>query len=250
MKEAIFNYCLRYADSSLIIGHRLSEWCGHGPILEEDIAMTNVALDLVGQSRSFYQYAAKVEGKDRTEDDLAYLRDEREYRNTLLTEQPNGDFGQTMMRQFLFDSFQVLFFEKLKESKDEDMSAIAFKSIKESKYHLRHSSQWVIRLGDGTEESHQRIQNSLEDLWRFSDELFEMNEIDEVLIKDGIAVDLSTIKDHWMQNVVDVLAEATLNVPEDTFMATGSREGKHSEHLGYLLAEMQVLPRTYPGAKW
>ena len=250
LTDALFKYCLRQADNTLVIGHRLSQWCGHGPILEEDIAMTNIALDLIGQSRMFYQYAGEIENKGRTEDGLAYLRNDREYRNTLLTEQPNGDFGKTMMRQFLFDTYQVLFFNALSESMDKKLSAIAQKSLKESKYHFRHSSNWVIRLGDGTEESHNKVQDSLNDLWRFTDELFEMNEIDEILLKKKIAVDLYKLKPEWNKKIHEVLQEAKLQVPENTFMATGSREGKHSEHLGYMLAEMQYLQRAFPGATW
>lgn len=250
LKEALFHYCLRHADNALVIGHRLSQWCGHGPILEEDIAMTNIALDLIGQARMFYQYAAEIENKGKTEDDLAYLRNDREFRNTLLTEQLNGNFAKTMTRQFLFDSSQVLFYTALSNSMDKKLSAIAQKSLKETKYHLRHSSQWVIRLGDGTEESHQKAQDALNELWRFTDELFEMNEIDEVLLKKKMAIDLYNLKPEWDKNVKAVLREATLLIPENIFMATGSRDGKHSEHLGYMLSEMQYLQRAYPGATW
>ena len=250
IKNSLFEYLLRIGDSSLILGHRLSEWCGHGPILEEDIAMTNIALDLVGQARTILTYAGEVEGKGRTEDDLSYLRNERHFHNALLVEQPNGDFGCTMFRQFLYTAFSYLIFEELKKSKDTKLSAIAEKSLKEVTYHLRHSSEWLIRLGDGTEESHRRVQNAVDDLWMFTDDLFTMNDIDNTLLKEGIAIDLNQIKSKWKKIVADVFSKAKLTIPQNVFMITGSREGRHTEHLGYLLAEMQFLPRAYPGAKW
>lgn len=249
-EEALFQYTLRLGDSNLILGHRLSEWCGFGPYLEEDIALTNIALDLVGQSRSFLAYAAKVEDKGRDEDDLAYFRKERDFLNILMAEQPNGDFGKTMMRQFLFDVFHFYFQEELQNSKDEELSSIAAKSIKEVTYHLRHSSEWMLRLGDGTKESHNRVQNALDDLWKFTGEMFEMNEVDEILIKEGIAPDLNAIKKKWDKKVKEVFEEATLKIPDNQWMMNGSREGKHTEHLGYILAELQHIPRTYPDAKW
>ena len=250
INKSLFEYLLRLGDSSLILGHRLSEWCGHGPVLEEDIAMTNIALDLVGQARTILTYAGEVEGKDRTEDDLSYLRDERHFRNALLTEQPNGDFGCTVVRQFLYTAFSYFLFEGLKKSKDQKLSAIAEKSLKEVTYHLRHSSEWLIRFGDGTDESHRRVQNAIDDLWMFTDDMFTMNNVDETLIKEGIAFDLNQVKQKWEKMVVDIFSKAKLTVPQNVFMITGSREGKHTEHLGYLLAEMQFLPRAYPGAKW
>ena len=250
IKNSLFEYLLRLGDNSLILGHRLSEWCGHGPILEEDIAMTNIALDLVGQARTILAYAGETEGKGRTEDDLAYLRNERHFRNALLVEQPNGDFGCTMVRQFLYTAFSYLIFEELKKSKDTKLSAIAEKSLKEVTYHLRHSSEWLIRLGDGTEESHRRVQNAVDDMWMFTDDLFGMNDVDKTLIKEGIAIDLNQIKSKWEKIVADVFFKAKLTIPQNVFMITGSREGRHTEHLGYLLVEMQFLPRAYPGAKW
>lgn len=249
-KEALFEYTIRRADDGLILGHRLSEWCGYGPILEEDIALTNLALDLIGQATSFYQYAGKIEGKGRTEDDLAFLRIEREYKNVLLVEQTNGDFGKTIVRQFFFDHFQRLLFERLVESKDEQISAIADKSLKEIKYHLRHSSEWVIRLGDGTEESHQRVQESVNDLFRFTSELFYQDEVDQVLIKEGVAFDTSDFRDEYDNNIKAVLNEATLKLPEEKWQLSGGRKGVHSEHLGFLLAELQYMQRTYPGMEW
>jgi len=247
----LFNYLLRLGDNSLICGHRLSEWCGHGPILEEDIAMINIALDLVGQARTILKYAGEVEGNGRSEDDLAYLRDGMEFRNALLVEQPNGDFGKTLMRQFLFDCFNYYLYEGLMESSDKKLAAIAEKNLKEVTYHLRHSSQWVIRLGDGTEESHNRIQTALDDLWMFTGDLFEPEPSDADLLTAGVIPDMNVVKTKWDKHVIDVLKEATLNVPEeDTYMMMGSRTGRHTEHLGFVLAEMQFLPRAYPDAKW
>lgn len=249
-QEALFEYVLRRADDTLILGHRLSEWCGHGPILEEDIALTNLALDLVGQATELYQYAAKIEDKGRDEDDLAFLRLEREYKNVLLVEQTNGDFGKTIVRQFFFDHFQKLLYERLMESKDEQIAAIAAKSIKEVKYHLKHSSEWVIRLGDGTEESHNRVQESVTDLARFIDELFYQDEVDELLIKEGIACDTAEFRSTYKANIEAVLDEATLSLPKENWQLDGGRKGVHSEHLGYLLAELQYIQRTHPGMEW
>ena len=250
VQHAKFQYLLRLADSSLIIGHRLSEWCGHGPILEEDIALINIALDFVGNATALYTYAAQVEGKERTEDDLAYLRNEREYRNLLLTEQPNGDYANTIARQFLYDVFTFFLYEELKTSKDETIAAIAVKSHKEITYHLRHSTEWMYRLGDGTEESHQRLQTALNDLWMFTSDLFDMDDVDVLLMNQGIVPNLNKIKDEWEKRVKEVITEATLQIPTTIIKQKGSREGKHSEHLGFLLAEMQSMQRAYSGAKW
>lgn len=249
-KKALFEYCLRLGDNNLILGHRLSEWCGHGPVLEQDIALINVALDLVGSATSLLEYAADVEGEGRSADELAYLRNEMQFRNAMLVEQPNGDFAYTIARQFFYDVYSYYLNEALKNSKDATLSAIAEKSIKEITYHLRHSSEWMIRLGDGTEESKRRMQVAVDELWIHTGDLFSMNETDTLLIKEGIAVDKSLIKVQWDKMVKEVMNRATLNIPADTFMLTGSLEGKHTEHLGYLLAEMQYLPRAYPGAKW
>jgi ring-1,2-phenylacetyl-CoA epoxidase subunit PaaC len=248
--KALFEYALRLGDNSLILGHRLSEWCGHGPVLEQDIALTNIALDLVGQATLFLEYASRLENKGRSADDLAFLRDAMGFRNAMLVEQPNGDFAFTLVRQFLFDVHHYHFFNELQKSRDEQIAAIAIKSLKEITYHLRHSSEWVVRLGDGTEESHRRMQNAVNDLWEYTGGLFDMNEVDEALIREGIAVDQSTIFPLWEKTVKEVLERATLQYPADVYMHTGSLEGKHTEHLGYLLAEMQFLPRAYPGAKW
>lgn len=250
IKEALYNYALRMGDNSLILGHRLSEWCGHGPILEQDIALINVSLDLIGQSRSYLAYAGEIEGKGRNEDDMAYLRIEREFRNVLLTEQPNGDFGRTIARQFFFDVFHYLLLEELSKSTDEQLAAIAVKSLKEVTYHLRFSSEWMIRLGDGTDESHRRIQESVYELWMYTGELFGKDEVDETLIGVGIAPDLSALKPAWDEKVGAILKEATLSQPESGWMQSGGRKGIHSEHLGFLLSELQYLQRTIPNANW
>ncbi len=250
MNEHLYNYLLRLGDDSLILGHRVSEWCGHGPILEEDIAMTNISLDLIGQATSIFQYAAKIENKGRDEDDIAFLRFDKDYKNLLLVEQPNGDFGMTMMRQFLFDAFRKPLFELLQKSSDTQLSAIAEKSLKETKYHLKHSSEWVIRLGDGTEESHQRVQESLDTLWRYTAELFYEVEVDQALKAEGILPNLDQVKVEWTRNVREVLDRATLTIPTNGWEQIGGRKGLHSEHLGFLLAEMQYIQRAYPGMKW
>lgn len=241
---------MRLGDNSLILGHRLSEWCGHGPILEEDIANTNIALDLIGQARAFLGYAAEVEGKGRTEDDIAYLRDASGFRNCLLVEQDNGDFAATTVRQYLFSAFCFLQFEQLCASKDATIAAVAAKAVKEVAYHLRHSGEWVVRMGDGTAESHQRAQDALNELWPFTGDLFEMDEHQQVLAKEGIATDLTALKSKWDKMVSDLMNRATLMIPADAYMQKGSLEGRHTEHLGYLLAEMQFLPRAYPGTQW
>lgn len=251
-QEALFEYTLRLGDTSLILGHRMSEWCGHGPKLEQDIALINIALDLVGQARSYLDYAGKVEDQGRNEDKLAYFREEREFRSLLIAERPNGDWGNTIMRSFLFDTFHYYYLNELIKSKDAQLAAIAAKSLKEVTYHLRHNSEWVIRLGDGTEESHQRMEDALEELWMYTGEMFDMDEVDTQLIEAGIAPDLSKIKPLWTQKVKEVLAEATLSYPgDDQWMQSGGKlKGIHSEHLGFILAEMQHLPRCHPEATW
>ncbi len=250
MKSALFDYTLRLGDSSLIIGHRLSEWCGHGPVLEQDIALINIALDLVGQAKSFLEYAGKVEAKGRDEDALAYHRIDRDFRNILLAEQPNEDFAFTIIRQFLFDAFQYPFYQRLAKSKDPQLAAIAQKSLKEVTYHLRFSSEWTIRLGDGTPESHEKMQTAINELWAFTGELFEMTETDEILIEHGIAIDLNEIKPIWEQKVKAIFKEATLEIPTTNWMQSGGKKGIHTEYLGFILAEMQYLPRAFPDAKW
>ena len=250
VKEALYTYVVRIADDSLILGQRLAEWCGHGPILEEDIALTNISLDLIGQATNLFQYAVTLEDKRRTEDQLAFLRVDREYSNLLLVEQPNKDFGYTIARQFYFDAFRKLFFEALTNSEDTQLAAIAEKSLKETKYHLKHSSEWIIRLGDGTEESHQRIQEAVNFHWRFTHELFFQNEVDKTLIELGIGLDLATLFDDWKNYVSNVLQQATLELPSHSFKLEGGRTGMHSEHLGYLLAEMQYMQRAFPNLTW
>lgn len=249
-EEALFEYLLRLGDSAIVNGHRLSQWCGHGPILEEDIAMTNIALDFVGLGTNLLAYAAQVENKGRTEDDLAYFRNERQYRNFLLVEQPNGDYATTMARQFFFDTYCYYLFAELKNSKDPQLAAIAEKAIKEITYHLRHTSEWMYRMGDGTEESHNRLQAAVEELWMFTGDMFDADAVDELLQNDGITPDMKTVKAKWDAHVKQVLNEATLQLPTDNYMQRGSREGKHTEHLGYMLAEMQSVAREFPGVKF
>ena len=243
-------YILRRADDALILGHRLSEWCGHAPMLEEDMALSNIALDLLGQARELYAYAAKVEGKGNDEDKFAYLRDVRQYRNLLLTEQPNGDFARTMVRQFFYSAFADLYWRTMMKSSDATLAAIAAKSEKESAYHLRHSSEWIVRLGDGTEESHRRAQGAIDDLWAFTGEMFAVDEAERALIDAGVAIDPAGLKPQWLKTVAGVVAEATLPLPKNDWMQQGGRVGRHSEHLGHLLSELQSLQRSFPGATW
>jgi ring-1,2-phenylacetyl-CoA epoxidase subunit PaaC len=243
-------YTLRRADDALILGHRVSEWCGHAPMMEEEMALANVALDLIGQARELYSYAAQVENAGHDEDKLAYLRDERQYRNLLLVEQPNGDFSRTIARQFFYSAFADPYWRAMMASKDATLAAIAAKSEKESAYHLRHSSEWMIRLGDGTEESHRRAQVAIDDLWAFTGELFHSDESDTALISSGIAIDPESLRGCWMETVSNVLNEATLNLPANDWMQKGGRSGNHTEHLGHLLSELQSMQRTFPGATW
>lgn len=248
--ESLINYTLHLADNVLILGQRNSEWCGHGPILEQDIAITNISLDLIGQARNFYQYAAQLIGNGATEDSLAYLRKEREFKNCLLVEQANGDWGQTILRQFFFSAYQHLLYQQLQNSKDQQLAAIAEKALKEVAYHLRWSSEWVIRLGDGTEESHQRMLKAIDELWRYTGEMFECAVYETECIKDGMATDVSSLKEEWLKKVKAIFDEATLPLPEKTFMQTGGKKGIHTEQLGYILTELQYMQRTYPGAEW
>ena len=249
-KDALLNYCIALGDDSLTLGHRLSEWCRNGPFLEEDLALTNVSLDFIGRARMLYSYAAELEGQGRGEDDIAYLRDCREYRNYLINELPNGDFAFTMARQLMIDAFDVVFFEGLTQSTDEMLAAIAAKAIKESRYHLRRSEDWIKRLGDGTDESHERTQNAFDQLWGYAAEMFEMATDEQQLVDAGIAVDRSALKADWTSTMHSVLKQATLDIPAQDWAIGGGREGNHTEHLGYLLTELQFLQRTYPGQKW
>jgi ring-1,2-phenylacetyl-CoA epoxidase subunit PaaC len=252
MNSQIIDYTLHLADNALILGQRNAEWCGHGPVLEQDIAITNISLDLIGQARHFYQYAAELINlstdkpiKPATEDSLAYLRTEREFKNCLLVELPRGDWAQTIIRQFFFSAYQHLLFTELQNSDDKQIAAIAEKSLKEVTYHVRWSSEWVIRLGDGTDESHQRMLKSLDTLWAYTGELFEPAAYESIS-----GIDFSILKEKWLQKVNEVFEEATLPFPENVYQHSGGKNGIHTEHMGYILSDLQYLQRTYPGAEW
>lgn len=255
MNELI-NYTLHLADNSLILGHRNSEWTGYGPVLEQDIAISNIALDLIGQARNFYQYAAKLindsTSEPTTEDTLAYLRDAHDFKNCLLVEQTNGDWAKTILRQFFFSAYQYFLYQQLQNSKDNNLAAIAEKSLKEVTYHLRWSSEWVIRLGDGTEESHERILKAIDELWMHTEEMFQPTSYELIGARDGYGVDVSSLKNDWAKKVKEIFEEATLPFPieEKSGVKWLGKEGKHSEHLGYILAEMQFLQRAYPNSEW
>ncbi|HEV7781500.1 MAG TPA: 1,2-phenylacetyl-CoA epoxidase subunit PaaC [Chitinophagaceae bacterium] len=241
----LIDYTLHLADTTLILSQRNAEWCGHGPILEQDIAITNISLDLLGQSRNFYQYAASLMGGGTSEDSLAYLRKEREFKNLLLSEQPNGDWGQTILRQYLYSQFQYLLYTQLQNHKDEQIAAITTKALKETTYHVRWSGEWVIRLGNGTTESRQRMLKAIDELWRYTGELFE-----PASYETAAGINVVSLKDDWSKKVKEVFDEATLPVPSGVYQQTGGKEGKHTEHLGYILTELQYMQRTYPGATW
>ena len=249
-QQALFEYALRLGDNALILGQRLSEWCGHGPVLEQDIALTNIALDQVGQASSWLTYAGEIEGKGRSEDDLAYHREQREFRNVLLVEQPNQDWAYTMIRQFLFDAFNFYLHEQLTGSRDQTIAAIAAKSLKEITYHLRYSSEWVIRLGDGTDLSHRKMQTALDDLWIYSGELTQVTPLDAFMAEEELGADLDRLRPRYEEKVREVLEEATLSAPNQPYHQQGGKEGRHSEHLGHILAVMQSVQRAYPGQKW
>lgn len=249
-QEALFTYCLRLADTSLIHGQRLAEWCAHGPFLEEDLAITNIALDLVGRATALYKYAAEVEGKGRTEDDLAFFRNEREFYNLLISELPKGDFAYTISRAFFLSAFEYLYYTELLKSNDLTLAGIASKAIKEITYHLRHTTSWMERLGDGTDESNTRLQNAVNDQYRFTGEMFEMDAVDELIFNEGIGVDAKSLFPKWQQIIDETFAKSNISKPENVVMQTGSRRGIHTEYLGYILAIMQSLPRAYPEAKW
>jgi ring-1,2-phenylacetyl-CoA epoxidase subunit PaaC len=250
MKENLIQYIFGIADNSLILGQRLGELCGHGPSLETDIALTNISLDLLGQTRSYYQYVAKLQGGDATEDTVAFLRLEREYKNVLLVEQPNTDFGYSIARQFLFDVFHLSLLNELQNSTDETLAAIAKKSIKEVSYHIRFSSDWIRRLGDGTDESHNRIQTAINDLWIFTDELFLQTAADQSMVSEGVGMDVTLLKNAYYQKVGEVLVESTLQTPSIEYFQKGGKQGIHSEHMGYILTELQYMQRTYPNMTW
>ena len=244
--EKLINGVLHIADTALILGQRNAAWCAHGPILEQDIAITNITLDLIGQARNFYQYAALLinesENKNETEDTLAFLRNERDFKNLLICELPNGNWAQTILRQFFFSSFQQLMYQEMIKSSDSQIAAIAAKSIKETNYHVKWSSEWVIRLGDGTDESNQRMKNAIEYLWQYTGEFFIAAEYE--------IIDVAALKNEWLEKVKSIFDEATLSMPENTFMQTGGKTGVHTEHLGFVLPEMQSLQRNFPGAEW
>jgi len=250
IKQNLIDYTLHLADNALIIGHRNSEWCGHGPILEQDIAISNIALDYIGQARNFYQYAAQLQGNAATEDSLAYLRDVVDFKNCLLVELPNGDWGQTILRQFFFSTYQYFFYRQLQKSLDEQLAAIAEKALKEVTYHVRWSSEWVIRLGDGTEESKQRMLLAVDELWSYTGEMFQKAGYERLAVSEGYGIDLTSIKNSWDAKIKSVFEEATLLLPIGAWMQSGGKEGRHSEHLGFVLGEMQFLQRANPGAEW
>jgi len=249
-KDALFELLIRLADDHLILGHRLSEWCGHAPMLEEDLSMPNMALDLIGQARNLYDYAGKVEGKGRDEDALAYLRLESEYKNLLLVERPNGDFAHTVLRQFYFAVFMELFWQKTLSSSDEMLAGVAGKAVKEIAYHVRHAGEWVIRLGDGTEESQQRMMAAIDALHGFTDELFEMDDSVIRMVEEGVIPDPSKLKADWDHQINRVFMAAKLKVPEHHWAQSGGRKGEHGEGFGFLLTELQYMQRTYPGMTW
>ncbi|MTV41272.1 1,2-phenylacetyl-CoA epoxidase subunit PaaC [Duganella radicis] len=245
------NYLLRLGDNALILSQQLSQWCGKGPALEEDMALTNVALDLLGQTRMWYAYAAELEGAGRDEDALAYLRDAHEFRNCLLLEQPNGNYADTLVRQFFFDAWHYFLIEGLTRSSDARIAAIAEKSLKEVTYHLRRSGDLIVRLGDGTAVSHARTQAAVDALWMYSGEVFAYDAVDEAMVAEGVAPAADGLRAQWLAHVGEILAEATLTMPPaDAWMQSGGKQGRHTEHLGYILAEMQFLQRAYPGAAW
>lgn len=250
----LFDYLLRLGDSPLVLAQRLGERVGHGPVLEEDIAQTNIGLDLIGQARLWLACAGEVEARfappGRDEDQLAFLRDGGDFRNLLLVEQPNGSFADTIARQFLFDAWHLPLLRALAHSTDARIAGIAAKAAKEAAYHVERSGDWVIRLGDGTKMSHTRMQAAIDDLWMYTGEMFTPDAAELGLVDAGIAVDVRTLAAQWRQHVEAVLAEATLRAPRDAFMQKGGRQGVHTEHLGHLLAEMQIMQRTYPGAHW
>jgi ring-1,2-phenylacetyl-CoA epoxidase subunit PaaC len=249
-EEERISLLLHIADTTLILAQRNSEWCGHGPVLEQDIAITNISLDLIGQARNFYQYAAELTGNGATEDSLAYLRTEREFKNHLIAELPNGDWGQTILRQFFFSNWQYHYYLALESSKDEQLAAIAAKGLKEVTYHLRWSSEWVIRLGDGTEESHERMLKALDELWSYTGEFFMPASYESSCAETGIGVDVAKLKERWERKCHEILEEATLPYPANMFQHSGGKTGVHTEHLGYILTELQYMQRAYPDATW
>ncbi len=250
IEQPLETYAVRLGDDALVLGHRLSQWCSNAPFLEEDLALANVALDFIGRARMFYTYAGELRGDGSCEDDYAYLRDCREYSNLLIHELPRGDFAFSMARQFLLDTFYVEFLKQLQDSSDATLAGIAGKAVKESIYHLRRSTRWIMRLGDGTPESHDRLQHAIDELWGFTPELFEMDELENALLQSGVAVDRAAIRPDWDAQVRSTLAGATLTLPESSWQVGGGRQGIHTEHLGHMLSELQFMQRAYPGLEW
>jgi ring-1,2-phenylacetyl-CoA epoxidase subunit PaaC len=248
--QSKINFVLLQADNALILGHRNSEWCGHGPVLEQDIAISNISLDLIGQARNFYQYAAILKNDGSTEDSFAYYRDDQEFKNILLVEQPNNDWAHTILRQFFFSTFQQIFFEKLSTGKDAQLAAIATKSLKEIAYHLRWSSEWVIRLGDGTEESHDRMKKAIDSLWVYTEEMFTPAGYEISMVDEGVTPDIAALSTAWLKKVKDIFDEATLTVPASSTNYGGGKDGVHSPHLAGILNELQSVARAYPGSAW
>ena len=246
----LFDYVLRLGDNDLILSQRLAEWCGHGPVLEEDLAQTNIALDLLGQAQLWLEYAGRVEEKGRDADQLAFLRDAHDFRNILLVEQENDDYAHTIARQFYFDAWHFLLLQALHSSVNQSIREISEKSLKEVRYHLDRSTGWVVRLGDGTEESHTRMERAINTFWPFTGEMFEMDAVDTGMVEQGIGCDLRALRDPWLDQVSKTLTQATLRLPTECWMQRGGKRGIHSERLGYILAEMQFLQRAYPGAQW
>ena len=243
-------YVVRLGDDALILGHRLSEWCRNAPFLEEDLALSNVALDFIGRARMFYTYAAELSGQDVTEDTFAYQRDCRDFKNHLIHELPRGDFAFTMVRQYFVDVYSLAFMASLLESNDSRLAAIAGKAIKESEYHLRRSEEWMMRLGESTQESHRRLQSAVDELWRFTGELFDQDSPERELVANGVAVDTRALEADWNQTITATMSKISIEIPKDELQVTGGREGKHTEFLGFLLSELQFLQRAYPGLEW
>ena len=243
-------YVVRLGDDALILGHRLSEWCRNAPFLEEDLALSNVALDFIGRARMFYTYAAELSGQDVTEDTFAYQRDCRDFKNHLIHELPRGDFAFTMVRQYFVDVYSLAFMTSLLESSDSRLAAIAGKAIKESEYHLRRSEEWMMRLGESTQESHRRLQSAVDELWRFTGELFDQDSPERELVSNGVAVDTRALEAEWNQTITATMSKISIEIPKDELQVTGGREGKHTEFLGFLLSELQFLQRAYPGLEW
>jgi ring-1,2-phenylacetyl-CoA epoxidase subunit PaaC len=247
---SVKEYVVRLGDDALILGHRLSEWCRNAPFLEEDLALSNVALDFIGRARMFYTYAAELSGQEVTEDTFAYQRDCRDFKNHLIHELPRGDFAFTMVRQYFVDVYSLAFMTSLLESSDPRLVAIAGKAIKESEYHLRRSEEWMMRLGESTQESHRRLQSAVDELWRFTGELFDQDSPERELVANGVAVDTRALEADWDQTITATMSKISIEIPKDELQVTGGREGKHTEFLGFLLSELQFLQRAYPGLEW